>query len=94
MSKSDVCNNQKVMFKSFDALSEMMGKNFVMNYNYTIHSIELAADKKSASVDISYEMGVEGVMNIHSRNTEIIINKLGKPLMSRSEGNAELAGSR
>lgn len=74
------------MYQGFEALGNKMGGILQLDSSYALHKIELAPDKKSAIVDVSYSLDVAGsIMNIRVRSTDTIIQKLGKPLMVRSE---------
>lgn len=91
--KTQTCNGYREMYQSFEALGDKMGGILQLDYSYTLHNIELASDKKSATVDVSYSLDVAGsIMNIQVRSTETIIQKLGKPLMVRSEGESGTLG--
>lgn len=90
--KTQTCDGYRAMYQGFDALGDKMGGILQLDYNYTIHKIELASDKKSAIVDVSYSLDVAGsIMNIRARSTDTIVQKHGRPLMVRSEGKAGLA---
>lgn len=92
VNKTQTCDGYRAMYQGFEELGDKMGGILQLDYNYTIHQIELASDKKSATVDVSYSLDVAGsIMNIRVRSTDTIVKKLGKPLMIRSEGKSGLA---
>lgn len=89
--KTQTCENYRSMYKTFDTVGEKMGGMLQLDYSYDIHSIEIATDKKSATVDVSYSLDVAGsIMNIRSRATETLVRRNGKTLMVRSEGRARV----
>jgi hypothetical protein len=89
--RAQTCDGYRAMYQGFEALGDKMGGILQLDYNFTLHKIELAPDKKSATVDVSYSLDVAGsIMHIRTRSTETIIQKLGKPLMIRSEGTSGL----
>jgi hypothetical protein len=91
--KQQMCEQYKQMFSTFETLGEKMGGILQLDYGYEIHMIEIAPDRKSAKVDVSYSLDVAGsIMNIRSRSTETLIRRNGKVLMARSEGGASFAG--
>jgi hypothetical protein len=93
--KEQTCDGYRAMYQGFEALGDKMGGILQLDYNYTVHSIELAPDKKSATVDVSYSLDVAGsIMNIRARSSETLIRKNGKTLMARSEGKAELGSGK
>ncbi len=86
MGKTEACDTTRLMYQSFEELGNKMGGPLQIDYSYTLHNIELSEDKKSATVDVSYSLDIAGsIMNIRSRGTETIIQKLGKPLLLKSE---------
>jgi hypothetical protein len=92
--RTQTCDNYRKLFESFDALGDKLGGTLNMEYRYTLHSITVAPDKKSALVDVSYVMIMGGSMNIKSRATETIIRKNGRSRMLHSEGFGSVGGDR
>lgn len=85
--KAKTCESWRDLFASWERLGEKMGGELQLDAAHEIHSIVLAADRKSAVVDISTQMDVAGtIMNIRTRTTDQLIRRNGRVLMRRSEG--------
>lgn len=85
--KTQTCRAYAAMFENFEKLGDKMGGMLQLDSNYTINSIEIQRDRKSAIVDFSSSLDVAGtIMNIHSRSMDTLIRRNGKTLMLRSEG--------
>jgi hypothetical protein len=91
VNKDQACESTRKLYQSFEAMGEKMGGMVQLDHSYTINSIEIAPDKKSATVDVSDSLDVAGsMMNIRSRSTDTIIRKNGKLLMLSSIDKATL----
>jgi hypothetical protein len=93
--KAQTCKAYTEMYASWEKLGEKMGGVLQLDSDYKIHSIEIAADKKSATVDVSGTLDVAGsIMNIRSRTLDTLERRNGKVRLLRSEGRVALsAGS-
>jgi hypothetical protein len=89
--KPQACEAYAEMYKNFALLGDKMGGMLQLDSSYTINSIVIQPDSKSATVDYSYSMDVAGtIMNIRSRSTDTLIRRNGKVLMLRSEGKGKI----
>lgn len=85
--KAKTCDSWRDLFASWQRLGEKMGGELQLDAGHEIHSIVLAADRKSAVVDISTQLDVAGtITNIRTRSTDQLIRRNGRVLMLRSEG--------
>jgi hypothetical protein len=93
--KAQTCSGYTEMYASFEKLGEKMGGILQLDSEYKIHSIQIAADKNSATVDVSSSLDVAGsIMNIRSSSQDTLERKNGKVRLLRSEGRAAVgAGS-
>jgi len=90
-SKAETCDGMKELYTTFETLGEKMGGILQLDSSYEIHSIKIAADKKSAEVEISSSLDVAGsIMNIKSKTTDTLIRRNGKVLLLRSEGQGSI----
>jgi hypothetical protein len=93
--KEQACKSAEDLFKTFEMMGNKMGGIVQLDHQYTIQSIEIAADKKSAIVKTNDILNVgDSMMNISSNGTDTIISKNGKPLLLKSEGTTEISGGR
>jgi hypothetical protein len=89
--KAKTCDGWRDLFASWQKLGEKMGGELQLDAAHEIHSIKLADDRKSATVDISASLDVAGtIMNIRSRTQDVLIRRNGRVLMMRSNGNASI----
>lgn len=85
--RAQVCENYRSLYATWHELGEKLGGTLQLDSAYTIHSVEISADGKTATVDISSSLDVAGsVMRLRSRSTDTLIRRNGKVLMLRSEG--------
>lgn len=85
--KSQTCNAYRDLYATWEKLGERMGGTLQLDSDYTIHSIAISPDRKTATVDISTSLDVAGsIMNIRSRSTDTLIRRNGKVLLLRSAG--------
>lgn len=79
------------MYQSFEALGEKMGGLLQLDHTYTVNSIALSADKKTAIVDVSDALDVGGsIINMKSRSLDTLIRRNGKTLMLRSDADGSV----
>lgn len=89
--KAKTCDNWRDLFASWQRLGEKMGGELQLDAGHEIHSIVLAADRKSAVVDVSSQLDVAGtIMNIRTRSTDQLIRRNGRVLLLRSEGTGSI----
>ncbi|MBM5572131.1 MULTISPECIES: hypothetical protein [Deefgea] len=89
--KAETCSGMKELYTTFETLGEKMGGILQLDSSYEIHSIKIAADKKSAEVEISSSLDVAGsIMNIKSKTTDTLIRRNGKVLLLRSKGQGSI----
>lgn len=92
MDKAQTCDGYTKLYAAWDQLGEKMGGTLQLEYGSTIHSITIAPDHKSATVDVSTTLDVGGsIMKIRSRSTDVLIRRAGKVLMLRSDGTGSIA---
>lgn len=85
--KDQTCGAYRDLYASWEKLGEKMGGTLQLDSSYTIHSVTLSPDRKSATVDISTSLDVAGtLMNIRSRSTDTLVRRNGRVLLLRSEG--------
>lgn len=85
--KTQTCEAYRGMYETWEKLGEKMGGTLQLDSNYTIHSIAISPDSKTATVDISSSLDVAGsIMNIRSRSTDTLVRRNGKVLLLHSEG--------
>jgi hypothetical protein len=80
--KENACEGTKKFFDLKAEMEEKTGQELFINTEYTIDSIELASDRKSAVVEVSSEirMGTERMllMKINGTQTDTVIRDAGK----------------
>lgn len=91
MNKPQTCESLRLLYDSWEKLGEKMGGMLQLDSYYTIHSISLASDRKSATVDISSSLDVAGsIMNMRSRSTDTLVRRNGKVLLLRSDAKVSM----
>lgn len=89
--KAQACEAYTEMYKNFALIGDKMGGMLQLDSGYTINSVVIQPDSKSATVDFSSSLDVAGtIMNIRSRSTDTLIRRNGKVLMLRSEGKGRI----
>ncbi|MDR3054540.1 MAG: hypothetical protein LBU53_03955 [Zoogloeaceae bacterium] len=89
--KTRTCEAYRGLYESWEKLGEKMGGTLQLDSTYTIHSVAISPDNKTATVDISSSLDVAGsIMNIRSRSTDTLIRRNGKVLLLRSEGKGSI----
>ncbi len=93
LGRDAACEHTRAMYQSFETLGAKMGGILQLDVEQTVHTVSVAADRKSATVDVSYTMAVGGsLMHIRSRATEVVIRRNGTLLLERSEARSSLNG--
>jgi hypothetical protein len=89
--RKQTCDAYTALYAQFEKIGDKMGGILQLDSQYDIHEIALAANKKSATVDVSSGLDVGGtIMNIRGRNTDTLIRRNGKTLLLRSEGTGSI----
>jgi hypothetical protein len=89
--KAQACEAYVEMYKNFALLGDKMGGMLQLDSSYTINSVAIQPDSKTAMVDFSSSLDVAGtIMNLRSRSTDTLIRRNGKVLMLRSEGKGRI----
>lgn len=89
--KAKTCESWRDLFANWQRLGEKMGGELQLDAGHEIHSITLAADRKSAVVDISTQLDVAGtIMNIRTHTRDQLIRRNGRVLLVRSDGSASV----
>jgi len=90
--KEQTCEAYSQMYQNFALLGDKMGGMLQLDSSYTINSISIQSDNKSAIVDYTSSLDVAGtIMNIRSRSTDTLIRRNGKVLMLHSEGKGSIS---
>lgn len=91
--RAQACQAYRELFVSLEQIGEKLGGILQVDTDYEIHNIEIAADKKSATVDISHKLDFGGsVMNLRYRSTDVLIRRNGKTLVKRSDSTGTIRG--
>lgn len=93
LNKREACKSYRDLFASWAVIGEKMGGLLQLDSDFTINSINIAADKRSATVDVSFKLDVGGsLMNITSHSTDTLVSRHGQVMLLRSEGNSTIDG--
>ncbi|WP_423708317.1 nuclear transport factor 2 family protein [Undibacterium sp. WLX3042] len=85
--KQQACDAYHDLYSTWEKLGEKMGGMLQLDSQYTIHSISLSPDGKTATVDVSSSLDVAGtLMHIRSRSTDTLVRRNGKVLLLHSSG--------
>jgi hypothetical protein len=91
--KTEVCDAYQELYATFEKLGDQMGGMLQLDSRYEIHSIEISADGKTATVDISTSLDVAGsIMNMRAHTTDTLIRKNGSVLLVSSDGTGSVGG--
>jgi len=89
--KVQTCEAYNALYQSFAQIGDKMGGMLQLDSKYSIESVKIQSDSKSAIVDFKSSLDVAGtIMNIRSRSTDTLIRRNGKVLMQHSEGKAKI----
>ncbi len=89
--REQACDGYRRLYATFIQIGDKMGGILTLGYNYTLYSIKIAPDGKSATVDVGYSLEAGGaLMHMQSRTTETLIRRNGKVLVQRSEGTTSI----
>jgi hypothetical protein len=89
--KAKTCESWRDLFASWERIGDKLGGELQLEAEHEIHSIEFAADRKSAVVDIVTRLDVAGsIMNIRTRSKDVLIRRNGRVLMMRSDGSGSI----
>lgn len=89
--KTQVCTAYTDMYQGFERLGEKMGGMLQLDHKYSLDRVEIARDRKSATVDTTYALDVAGsIMNIRGTSTDTLVRRNGSVYMLRSEGRATM----
>lgn len=89
--KAQACNALAELYHTWADLGEKMGGILQLDSSYTIHSITISADGRSATADVSTSLDVGGsMMHIRSRTTDTLIRKNGAVKLLRSDGQGSI----
>jgi hypothetical protein len=90
VTKASVCSSVDDFYRSKKQLEEALGRELYTNIEYTINSITIAPDKKSATAEILMEMriGTEqaALLDMRSTQTDVIKRSFGKAQFVQSDG--------
>lgn len=85
--KQQACDAYHDLYATWEKLGEKMGGMLQLDSQYTIHSISLSPDGKTATVDVSSSLDVAGtLMHIRSRSTDTLVRRNGKVFLLHSSG--------
>lgn len=85
--RQQACDAYHDLYATWEKLGEKMGGILQLDSQYTIHSISLSPDGKTATVDVSSSLDVAGtLMHIRSRSTDTLVRRNGKVLLLHSSG--------
>lgn len=83
--KEQTCRLAQEGMKQFKALSDASNGVIEPEYKVKIHRIELAADRKTASVEMEVKMMLGEVMLARTRGTDRLVRRNGRILSQSSE---------
>lgn len=88
--KASACTSVDDFYRTKSQLETAVGHELYTNIEYTINSITIAPDKKSASVDLLMQMRIgteQGpLLDMRSTQTDIVVRRFGKARFAQSDG--------
>jgi len=89
--KAQTCEALAELYQTWADLGEKMGGILQLDSSYTIHSITISADGRSATAEVSTSLDVgRSMMRIRSRTTDTLIRKNGTVKLLRSDGQGSI----
>lgn len=89
-SKESACKSVDEFQRTKKQLEDAVGSELYTNIEYTIQSIAIAPDKKSATVEVLMEMRVgteqRALLDMRSTQTDVIQRNFGKARFVQSDG--------
>lgn len=90
VSKASVCSSVDDFYQTKKQLENATGQELYTNFAYTINSISISPDKKTATVDVLMEMriGTEqgALFDMRSTQTDVIKRSFGKSRFVQTDG--------
>lgn len=84
--KAQACEGYHETYRLFKTIGDRLGGMAQLDYKQEIKKIEIAADRKSAIVEMRYSLDVAGsVMKLRTLSTETLVRRNGKVLLSHSD---------
>lgn len=91
LNRQQACEAQRKTFQLFDDLGEKAGGTLTIEYDYNIDKLEIAPNRKSATVEVSstLKMG-EAFVQIRSVSTDQLNREWGQVRILRADAKAKL----
>ena len=84
--KAETCESMHEQYASWSQIGDKMGGLLQLDSHYTIHSITISPDRRSATVEISTSLDVGGtIMLIRSRSKDTLVRQNGLVRMLNSD---------
>jgi hypothetical protein len=85
--KAEACEGYVKLYDSFQMMGKAMGGMVQLDSNFSINSVSISPDKKTATVDFSSTLDVAGkTMKMTGQSTDTLIRRNGKTLLLRRQG--------
>lgn len=85
--KAQACAGLADLYQAWADLGDKMDGILQLDSDYTIHSITIAPDGRSAKAEVSISLDVGGsLMHLHSRSTDTLIRSNGMVRLLQSHG--------
>ncbi|MCX9155648.1 hypothetical protein OPU71_05860 [Niveibacterium sp. 24ML] len=90
VTKASVCSSVDDFYRSKAVLEEQVGHELFTNIEYTIKSISIAPDEKSATAEVlmEFRIGTEqgSLLDMRSTQVDVIKRNFGKTRFTQSDG--------
>lgn len=90
LSKASACSSVDDFYRTKKQLENATGQELYTNFEYTIKSVAISPDKKTASVEVLIEMRIgteqQALLDRRSTQTDIIKRRFGKSRFVQSDG--------
>lgn len=84
--RQQACDSYHKTFAMIEEVGNKLGGIAQLGYDFSIEGIEIAPNKKSATIKTRYAIDIAGsFMNIRGSSTDTLIRRNGKVLVARSE---------
>jgi len=85
--RDQACTAYREFYASTEKLGEKMGGMMVLEYDHRVTKLELAADRRSATVRTRFTFDIGGALiNVRGTSTDTLMRRNGKVRLSGSDG--------
>jgi hypothetical protein len=91
LNKEETCESLRHTYAAWEEIGQKMGGMLQLDSNYTLRNIQIAKNRKQATVEVQSSLDIGGsIMSMRSRTQDTLVRRNGKVLLLRSEGTGQV----